>query len=279
MQKIMSLVFGMLACALLRANDRDSLFKSIKYETGVVQLSGGIAQLSVPQGFKYLNAEQSQLVLTELWGNPPQPDMIGMVFPENGGPFVDSAYAFVVSYKAMGHVMDEDADKLNYDNMMMSMQKEEATDNAKRREMGYPDVHVIGWAQKPYYDKNNKVLHWAKEIQFGDKVGHTLNYDICILGRKGILSMNAIGKINQLGPVKEDIARVLQMATFNEGNQHNDFDPKVDEVAAWTISGLVAGKVPAHASLFDFTGKFLNFIILGLVLAGVGIVKFVKLIS
>jgi uncharacterized membrane-anchored protein len=288
MQKAISLFFALLACTMLRANESDSLAiqleqyaklvdsvnKHMKFETGVIQLSGGIASLSVPQGFKYLNAEQSRYVLTDLWGNPPQPDVIGMVFPDNGGPFADSTYAFVVTYKAMGYVKDADADKINYDEMMTGMQKDEVEENAKRKQMGYPAIHIVGWAQKPYYDKTNKVLHWAKEIRFGGQDGHTLNYDICILGRKGILSMNAVGDMSQLEPVKKDIDKVLHMASFNAGNQHKDFDPKVDEVAAWTIGGLVAGKVLAKVGAFAFLGKFLKFIILGLAAAGAGIVKF-----
>lgn len=269
----MSLVFGMFACALLRANEKDSLVKAITYETGVVQLHGGIARLSIPQGFKFLNAQQSHRVYTQLWGYPPQPDMIGMVFPGNGGPYTDSSYAFVITYRAMGHVRDEDADQLNFDDVLKHMQQQEEIDNAKRRAMGFPDVHVLGWAQKPFYDKNKKVLHWAKEMQLGDKTGHTLNYGVCILGRKGILSMNAIGAMHQLDAVQENIASVLQMAAFNKGNRHNDFDPQIDEVANWTLSGLVTGKAPHHANMF--TARFSNLFILVLVLAGVCTAKII----
>jgi len=271
MQKIISLVFGMFACALLRANEKDSLAKSITWQTGVVQLQGGIAQLAIPQGFKYLDAEQSHRIYTQVWGHPPQPDMVGMVFPGNDSPFADSSYAFVISYKAMGHVMDEDADQLNFDDVMKNLQHQEEKDNAKRRQMGFPDVHVVGWAQKPFYDKNKKVLHWAKEVKLGGMAAHTLNYAVCILGRKGILSMDVIGTMNQLGAVKESIASVLQMAAFSKGYRHHDFNPQTDEVANWTLSGLVTGKAPLHTSLFP--SRFSNLFVLILVLAGVATAK------
>src|SRR5262245_19382376 len=118
MQKALFLFIALIvSCGIVRANDEDSLThqllqqiklmdsvnKAMKYETGVVKLSNGIAQLNVPKGFKYLNAEQSQYVIHTLWENPARPDVIGMLFPENGGPYADSNYAFIISYDAMGY--------------------------------------------------------------------------------------------------------------------------------------------------------------------------------
>jgi uncharacterized membrane-anchored protein len=254
----------------------DSVNKAMKYQTGVVKTTNGVAQLNVPAGFKYLNAQQSNYVITELWGNPPRTDVMGMLFPESGGPFADTSYAFIISYKAIGYVKDEDADKIDYDDMLKNMQKEEVEVNVERKKNGYPSIHIVGWAQKPFYDKTNKVLHWAKELKFGDSEDRTLNYDIRILGRKGILSMNAVATMNELDMVKKDINKVLHIAEFTEGNKYSDFDSNIDEVAAWTIGGLVAGKVLAKVGILAFLGKFLKVILIGLVAIGGAIVKFFK---
>jgi uncharacterized membrane-anchored protein len=291
MPKLLCLFIALLVTGgIVRANDEDSITaqivqqvklmdsvnKAMKYQSGVVKFSNGIAQLNVPQGFKYLNAEQSKYVLTELWGNPPQPDVIGMLFPTAGGPFADSSYAFVITYSAMGYVKDEDADKIDYDEMLKEIQKGEKEENKERAKEGYHSIHIVGWAQKPYYDKTNKVLHWAKDIQFGEQEDHTLNYDIRILGRKGILSMNAVASMKELDMVKADINKVLHIAEFTEGNKYSDFDPKIDEVAAWGIGALVAGKVLAKVGIFAFLGKFLKFILIALAAGGGFIFKFFK---
>lgn len=291
MRKIVFLlIILMVSTVFVRANDKDSLTaqlieqiklidsvnKSMKYQTGEVKLTGNEAQLKVPQGFKYLNADQSNYVITKLWGNPPRKDVLGMLFPEAGGPFADSSYAFIISYDAIGFVKDEDADKIDYDEMLKKMQEEEKEVNIERQKQGYETIHIVGWAQKPYYDKTNKVLHWAKEIQFGDQEGRTLNYEIRILGRKGILSMNAVAGMNELPLVKRDIDKVLHIATFTEGNKYADFDSNIDKVAAWTIGGLVAGKILAKVGLLAFFGKFLKIILLGLATIGGAIVKFFK---
>jgi uncharacterized membrane-anchored protein len=255
---------------------RDSVNKAMKYETGEIKFSNGIAQLTVPKGFKYLNAAQSNYILHDLWGNPPQPDVMGMLFPEQGGPFADSSYAFIITWKEMGYVKDEDADKIDYDQMLKDLQKEETEENAERKKMGYASIHIVGWAQKPYYDKTNRVLHWAKELQFGDNDQPTLNYEIRILGRKGILSMNAVAGMTELNMVKSNIDKVLHIASFTEGNKYTDFNPKVDKIAAWSIGALVAGKLLAKAGALAFLGKFLKVIVLGLTAAVGAIVKLFK---
>jgi uncharacterized membrane-anchored protein len=238
----------------------DSVNNALKFSTGQLKLEADKIQLNVPQGFKYLNKEQSKFVLTKLWGNPESTveDVDGMLFPANAGPFADSSYAFIISYTEEGHIKDEDAGKINYDDLLKDLQSSEKEENEKRVKAGYDSVHIVGWAQKPYYDDQRKILHWAKEIKFGDgEGGNTLNYQVRILGRKGMVSLNAVGKMYELPLVDKDIASVLGIVTFTGGNSYKDFDPKIDKVAAWTIGGLVAGKLLAKAGLFAVILKFL----------------------
>lgn len=241
----------------------DSIDATLKFETGKILLPGAIAELNVPAGFKFLNKTQSNFILTDVWGNPPQTDVLGMLFPSNARLANDSTYAFVISFEEMGYVKDKDANKLDYDDLLKDIQKEEPASNAKRAAAGYEPIHMVGWASKPYYDNVKKVLHWAKEMKFGTSEDNTLNYDIRVLGRKGVLSLNAVGAIYVLDDVKKDIDKVLGMASFTAGNRYQDFDSKSDNVAAWTVGGLVAGKVLAKVGGF----KALKFIILGLVAA------------
>ena len=56
-----------------------------------------------------------------------------------------------------------------------------------------------------------------------------------------------------------------------DGNRYADFDSNVDEVAAWTIGGLVAGKVLAKAGFFAFVLKFIKPILLLLGAGGMAV--------
>jgi len=257
------------------AHLKDSVNNALSYKTGKIKPEGGKVVLDVPEGFKYLDKDQSKYVLTKLWGNPASAssEVIGMIFPQDAGPLSDSNYAFVITYEEIGYVKDEDADKINYDDLLKNIQEGEKAENEKRVKEGYPAVHLVGWAQKPYYDGQKKILHWAKELKFGEGDGdNTLNYEIRILGRKGMVSLNAVGKMYDLPRVNKDIAKVLSVASFTEGNSYFDFNPKMDNVAAWTIGGLIAGKLLAKAGLFALIAKFLapfwKFIVLAF--AGMG---------
>jgi uncharacterized membrane-anchored protein len=230
----------------------DSIERTLRYETGKVVLPDGTIELNMPAGFRFLNKEQSNFILTDLWNNPLRQDVLGMLFPEDSRLSSDSTYAFIISFDPIGYVKDKDADKIDYDQLLADMKSGEAAGNARRASLGYDAIHLIGWAQEPYYDRQTRVLHWAKELKFGEDNYSTLNYDIRVLGRKGVLSLNAIGAMHVLDEVKKDIDKVLTIATFTPGNRYVDFDPKTDEVAAWTVGGLVAGKILVKAGAFKF---------------------------
>lgn len=256
----------------------DSIEQALKWETNTVTIGDGIARLKLKKGFKFLNAEQSQYVLHDLWGNPPRKDVLGMIFPEKGGPFADSSFAFMVSYEETGFIKDDDAEDIDYDDMLKDLQKAEPEENKARREAGYEPIHMAGWAAKPFYDKGKKVLHWAKELHFGDEDFNTLNYDVRVLGRKGILSLNAIATMSELPLVKANINDVLEMPEFTAGNQYADFNSKTDKVAEYGIGAVVAGTVLAKTGVLAAIGKFLvaslKFIALGVVAAFGAIKRF-----
>src|SRR6188472_214656 len=77
----------------------DSLETALVWKTGTVLVAGGVAQLKLPEGFKFLDAAQSKYIIHDVWGNPEREDVLGMVFPKDGGPFADSSFAFVVSFE------------------------------------------------------------------------------------------------------------------------------------------------------------------------------------
>lgn len=236
----------------------DSVEASLRYQHGAIEV-GGVATLNVPDGFKFLDAEQSKHVIVDYWGNPPQvaEDVLGMLLPADAGALDNEAYSFVITYDPMGYVKDEDADDMDFDQVMKDMKESDAEENKARREAGFGGLELLGWASPPYYDKDRKVLHWALELQADDAEGTTLNYNVRVLGRKGVLIMNAVAGTEQLEMVKQNIPAVLAMATFNDGFKYEQFDSNVDEVAAVTIGGLVAGKVLAKAGLFAIILKFL----------------------
>ncbi|WP_276135195.1 DUF2167 domain-containing protein [Polluticoccus soli] len=242
----------------------DSVETTMNYQHGKVALKE-YANLTLPETYKFIPADKAQFILHDLWGNPERPDVLGMVVKSDFAVSTTGAWAFIVTYDEDGFVKDEDAADINYDDLLKEMQGGEAEENKARKEQGYESVHIVDWAAKPYYDNDNKVLHWAKKIQFGEDAENlTLNYDVRILGRKGVLSMNAVGSMSQLADINTHIPNVLKMAAFTDGNKYSDFNPSMDKVAAYSIGGLIAGKLLAKAGILALLLKNIKLIALAL---------------
>jgi len=221
----------------------DSIEASFDYTTGIIDLQSGLATLDVPDGYRFMGSEQSEYVLSELWGNPPN-EVIGMLFPRGVTPMSDDfTYVVSITYSEEGYIDDADAKDLDYDELLETMQQDVLDNNSARIAAGYGYMKLIGWASPPFYDDANKKLHWAKELKFDESETNTLNYNIRILGRRGYLNLT-----------------------------YADFDPDIDEIAAYGIGGLIAGKVLAKVGLLAGLLKFVKVI-------GLGLAKFWKPIA
>lgn len=239
--------------------------QSFEYTNGTIELAGNIGKIEVPPGFKYLDQKQAEYVLVDLWGNPKSEGMtLGMILPENQDVLDSAGYVFNIEYNEIGYVKDDDADDIDYDELLQEIKKDISEESKERVKMGLGGVSMIGWAAKPFYDEDKKILHWAKELKFDGNELNTLNYNIRILGRKGVMVLNAIASMPELPKVQKDIGKVLDIVKFNEGYKYENYDSSVDKVAAWTIGGLIAGKVLAKVGLWALIVKFGKFIILAI---------------
>jgi uncharacterized membrane-anchored protein len=245
---------------------------ALTYQRGKIALPGGIATLNVPENFRYLPPEQADRVLVEAWGNPPGTKTLGMLFPSDISPLNPEGWGIVITFQEDGYVEDDEAGKINYDELLKQMKEATAEDNTARRQQGFEPVNLVGWAASPRYDQASHKLYWAKELNFEGSPTNTLNYDIRMLGRRGVLSFNAVAAINQLAAIENNMKEVLGFAEFNAGHRYGDFSSGADKVAAYGIGALIAGKVIAKVGLFKLMLGFIlagkKFIFLGLLAVG-----------
>lgn len=242
----------------------DSVEATIKYEKGTIEILGGAGTLNVPQGFKYIGSAQTRYIMSELYGNPDDPSMVGILMPESIGVTYGEGYMFVLYYKEIGYVKDGDADKINYDDLMDRMKLDATEENKQRIASGLETYRIVGWAKRPVYDGTKKVITWAKELKFdSDMEANTLNYSILILGRKGVLTLNAIATMNELKMVESEKDQIINMFTFNEGFRYDNYVDGTDAVAEWSIGSLVAGKIEGPKYIFGNITQKTAWIILG----------------
>jgi len=261
-----------------------TLLNSLKYQQGEIDLRGGLAKLTVPKEFNYLGPDDAETVLVKLWGNPPsEVKPLGLLIPAGMTPLSSNAWVVTIDYSEDGYVKDNDASKINYDDLLKKMQKGIEENNAERQKRGYRAITLIGWAAPPRYDAAAHKLYWAKQLKFEGEHQDTLNYSIRMLGRKGVLELNAIAGIDQFAEIDAQTPQILSMVDFKEGSRYADFDPKVDKVAKYGLATLVAGGALAAAAklgllkgLWIFILAAKKFIVIGVIALVAFVKKFFK---
>jgi len=221
------------------------------YQTGTVTLAGGIATLRLPPSFRYIGPEGSKRLLTEAWGNPPDAgdDVLGMLIPSATSPLAEDGWGIVITFDEDGYVNDADAAKMNYEKLLREMQEQTTAANEERRKQGFETVQLVGWAEAPSYDAASHKMYWAKELAFGPRTDHTLNYNIRILGRRGVLVLNAVAGMHQLATIRGQTRNVLSAVEFTEGHRYTDYLPGKDKAAGYGLAGLIAGAAAAKTGL------------------------------
>ena len=223
---------------------------TLTFRDGKITLPGTIATLDLPASFRYLDQADAAKLLTDGWGNPPGAKTLGMIVPADVNPLSAAGWGVVITYDKDGHVKDDDADKINYADLLKDIQESMIENNKSRKEQGYAAMTLVGWAEQPSYDKAQHKLYWAKELHTEGSQENGLNYNIRVLGREGVLVLNAVAGMDQIAQVKTEMKKVTGFTEFTSGNRYADFNAGTDKVAEYGIAALVAGGVAAKLGFF-----------------------------
>lgn len=212
----------------------------------------------LPEGFYALGAADAQYVIQTVWNNPPDSTILGLILKGGTTPTDEHSWAVVLQYDPLGFVADTDAATIDYDALLADMKAGTAAENEERIKAGFPTIEIVGCAAPPHYDPVERKLHWAKRVRFQGDPNDTLNYNIRVLGRKGVMVANFVAGMDMLADVQASVPQVLGMIRFTDGNRYSDYVPGMDTVAAVGIGGLIAGKLAAKAGFLVLLLAFLK---------------------
>jgi uncharacterized membrane-anchored protein len=252
------------------AQSKSDVLRSLHPQRGTITVANNLASLRLTDKFVYLDSNDARTFLTRIWENPPSAaeGTLGILLPLDPDPLSGEGWGVVITYNDSGYVSDDDAEKIDYASLLKEMQDAVRQVSAERVKQGYQSMELLRWARQPYYDKREKKLYWAKVLRFGNDTEETLNYEIRILGRRGVLNLNAVADMHAMARIDRAAPEILSMVSFNQGNTYAEFNPSVDQAAAYGIAGLIAG------GLLTKVGFFKGLIVLLLAskkLVGVGI--------
>lgn len=241
----------------------EEFVETLDFQTGSVNIAGDAVTFDLPEGWAMLKGRDARRVVEDVWGNPEDHSTIAFIDPPSEEGRLGAAFGVIVTMDKSGFVSDDDAAGLDYSALLSDMQASAKQENLDRAEMGYQSIDILGWAEPPHYDQKTKKLYWAKELKFGQEPDRVLNYDVRILGRRGYLQLQAVSTMGDRDAVDEGMKALLPVTHFNEGHRYSDFDESTDNIAAYGIGGLIAGKMAAKVGFFAVIAKFGKLIVFG----------------
>jgi uncharacterized membrane-anchored protein len=232
--------------------------------------------IDIPAGFLFFDAPKAKKLAAAM-GNVPDDSLLGIIAkaPGDGDDKEGEAWFVEVSYFEEGYVKDDD--KLDASAILDSIREGTEEANKVRKERGFKELHVDGWAEPPRYEKAQHHLVWA--VKGSDADGSVINYNTRILGRRGVASLNLVASPDELPKARPNIVTLLAATRFGQGARYEDFSPKTDKVAEFGLAALVAGGAGAAAVklvkvglLAKFGAVILKFLVAGWKLFLVGLI-------
>ena len=250
----------------------------ISGQTGRIEFPVCHASIDVPSDFVFLDKEQSKKLLVTYWNNPEShvSNLLGTLVPSVSTCFYQVAVAYVLTYDNCGYIKDDDANSIDYSELLQEMQKE--TEEENKNLPADQRFTLKGWAVSPHYNQTNHSLIWAKTFEVDQN--ETVNYDMRVLGKDGLVSINAVIDPALIEEVRTKESEIIQSLHFDQGHAYSDFNPSTDKVSDWTIGGLVAGGILAKTGVLSKIGifllKFWKLIAIGVAGAGAAIIKYFR---
>ncbi|WP_156338780.1 DUF2167 domain-containing protein [Chondromyces crocatus] len=221
---------------------------SLPWKPGPTQGAlGVVAQLDVPEGTVFADAKTTQRFL-ELNQNPTSKRELGMISA------ADFSWSIIFQFAEIGYVKDEDKADLDAGAMMQALRQGNDRSNEVRRERGWGTVSLVGWAQPPRYEPTTHNLEWATTGQDDTTGGQTVNHNIRILGRNGVMEASLIVAPEDYAAALPTARKLLERFSYNDGERYAEYKPG-DKIAEIGLVGLVTGGAVAAAAKTGILGK------------------------
>jgi uncharacterized membrane-anchored protein len=263
-------LFCVLAWSPLGAQDSEpSPFERIPWQTGpVLGDLGGEAQVQVPEGCLFTGSVGTGQFL-ELTQNPAGGNERGTIVCDMNTEGTEPWFV-VFTYVDMGHVKDDERDKLDADAILESLRESNQLGNKTRSERGWGILTIEGWAKPPYYDQATNNLTWATIVSSGTE-GRSVNHSVRLLGREGVMNADLVASETQFATVLPTFDQMVGGFSFKTGQEYAAWR-EGDRVAEIGLTALVAGGAGVIAAKTGILAKFWKGIV-ALVVGGIAAIK------
>ncbi|MDQ5977121.1 MAG: hypothetical protein QG602_93 [Verrucomicrobiota bacterium] len=241
---------------------------------------GQTAELKLPEGFSFVGPDSLDRFY-ELTRNSRSGNEVGVVLAPND-------WTLFFDYDDIGYVKDDDKDELNADKLMSSMSGNQEAANEARKQRGWDEMRLKGWATQPHYDPKTNNLKWAINLASSrDNFQEVwINGSIRLLGRGGVMNVTLVSDATVFKQAETEADQLLA-GGFNyvSGQKYTEFKAG-DKVAKYGLAALVLGGGVAAAAKMGWLAQFTAFfgkawkaVVAALVAVGVGIKKLMNKVT
>lgn len=212
---------------------------------------GSVAELTVPPGYKFADAETARIHMREM-KNPVSQHLAGMLSPVSGGWFV------ILENVDFGYVPNAAQSQLDPAALLATLRSRSEQQNRGRAKQKLSTVTSVDWQVEPRFDADKNILEWAVKAQgAGEGV---MNHTVRMLTRLGALDLTAVMPLRSF----VDLAPLNQLAqgiTISEGQRYADYKAgdKVSEggLAEMVLAEVAAEPTPESETTLASVGAFL----------------------
>ncbi|WP_290794469.1 DUF2167 domain-containing protein [Flavihumibacter sp. UBA7668] len=232
----------------------DSIDQELTFHAGKLRFSDQSIRMKVPSGYYFIDAVQSRYILETIWGNVPDEEVLGMIVRSDFLPGeINNDYSFVISYSPVGYIPTDETPDFDHNELLEDIQDQLQESNKKRLENGFNALQAENWVMVPYFDNYKKALYWATELKVNGSDEALINYNLRLLGKNGVLKINAVGTMDQLPAIKQVLPYILAQTEFLEGFRYADQPDQTKTEHPWKLEELISGK--KETTIFSIVPK------------------------
>lgn len=201
-----------------------AILRKLDFKTGTVRLPGVPGEVTMPMGYALLTGEDAAEFNENVWGNPENSTMVGLLLKTDQDPRSARALGGPIYFSSGLFMTDATARRLNYDRMLARAQKSIADDNVWRDENGYDTVTLLGWTEPPSFNAGRHARYFSKTLVFGDPDENNpiINYHLVFSGRNMGIELEVIATPDEIAEARGIAGTFLNAFRFDPGSTYDD---------------------------------------------------------
>ena len=209
--------------------------------SGSYKLPKSSSTIALPEDYAIVIGDDAQKE-NAMMENFPDEDLEAVVYDSSG-----SNRMIFRDVKA-GYVSLDDWSELDPVALLKEISDGTESLNPERKQKGMGELHVVGWLQEPFLNRDTNTVYWTVEAVCtrGEKKEGLTNSVALSLGRYGYEKVVLISTPQNYVSSGDHLATLLRAHSFDEGYRYQDH--KIgDAICEYGIAGVVAATVGAGA--------------------------------